>query len=61
MSPVYAEFEDREKQRVANEIILDMQKMELYELETLKSVSSNMDMFRSFLNGLRFFSGIRGL
>jgi hypothetical protein len=61
MASIYTELEDRERRRLSEHIINNMSSMQLHELELLSSISSNIDIFRQFLKGLKFFSGIKGI
>jgi hypothetical protein len=50
-------FKEKERELIIESIILDIKSMNIYELESLKSISSNIGRFESFINGLRFFVG----
>jgi len=50
-------FEEDERQKLIEGIIVDINKMNFYELESLKSISSNIGKFNDFINGVKFFLG----
>jgi hypothetical protein len=56
MAPKYFEFQDREKQRVVNNIMEKMKDMELYDLELLDDSARNIDVLRNLIKGLRMLS-----